>query len=326
MRMIGKMSGFFCAYLALSNGALRSEKLITIDGSSTVEPLSSAISELYGEAETARTKKAFRPPVVGTSGTGGGFKKFISGQIDIVGASRPVLDEEKAKLKEAKIEYLELKVGLDGLAVVVKKGSPIKELSLAELKTLWEPESKIKKWSDLRGKGHALGAFPDKTAKLYGPGPDSGTFDFFTERVLNTKKKARTDYVSSEDDNTLVTGISREESALGYFGFAYYKQHEKALSLVGITDEKTKKTIVPSEDNIKSGEYPLSRPLFIYVNLASLKEEPVQRFTQFYLDKINSVIKDVGYFEIKPEESKQQKEALASAIAKLNGKVKVGKK
>ena len=259
---------------------------ISVDGSSTVAPITSAVVEEFN--------KKF-PSVqipVGTSGTGGGFKKFGSGQLDISDASRPIKEKEAAAAKAKGMDFIELPVAYDGLSVVVNpKNTWAKSLTVAELKAIWENGSKINNWSQVR-KG-----FPSKPLKLYGPGTSSGTFDYFVEEIIGKEGKSRADYTASEDDNTLVEGVSRDEGALGYFGFAYYEENMDKLGLVGIDDGKG--AVMPSQETILSGKYaPLSRPLFIYVSSKAATRPEIQEFVKFYLANAKELSKDVGYVPI----------------------------
>nr|AUN36278.1 phosphate ABC transporter periplasmic phosphate-binding protein PstS [uncultured bacterium] len=262
------------------------EGKISVDGSSTVAPITSAIVEKF----TADNQGVQIP--VGTSGTGGGFKKFGSGQLDISDASRPIKDKEAAAAKAKGVDFIELPIAYDGLSVVVNpKNTWAKSLTVAELKAIWQNGSKINNWSQVR-KG-----FPSKPLKLYGPGTASGTFDYFVEEIIGKEGKSRSDYTASEDDNTLVEGVSRDEGALGYFGFAYYEENAAKLGLVGIDDGKG--AVLPSSETILSGDYkPLSRPLFIYVSSKAADRPEIQAFVKFYLANAKELTKEVGYVPV----------------------------
>jgi len=273
---------------AASDGGVR------VDGSSTVEPISAACAEEFGKANPNT-----RPPTVGMSGTGGGFKKFYAGEVDITGASRPISPEEDAECKKNGIDYIELPVAYDALAVVVNpKNTWVNHLTVAELKKIWEPaaEGKITSWAQVRA------GFPDKPLKLYGAGTDSGTFDYFTKAVTGEEKASRGDYTPSEDDNLLVQGVAGDEGALGYFGLAYYDQNKDRLKIVPIDDENPDNgagPILPGADTVHNGTYqPLARPLFIYVNKQSLERESVKQFVQFYLENAASLAPRVGYIAL----------------------------
>jgi phosphate transport system substrate-binding protein len=259
---------------------------IRLDGSSTVFPISEAVAEEYGA-----TEKSVRV-TVGTSGTGGGFKKFCAGEIDINDASRKINPSEALACKGKKIEYIELAIAQDALTVVVHPSSAFtNKITIAELKKIWEPGSQIKKWSDVNP------AWPSENIHLYGPGPDSGTFDFFTEVVVGKAKASRTDFMASEDDNVLLKGVSATRNSLGYFGLGYYlanKTKVKALAIDG-----GKGPVNPSDATIESGAYILSRPLFIYVNTASAVKPQIKSFVNFYLNNAKNLSHEAGFKPLK---------------------------
>jgi phosphate transport system substrate-binding protein len=276
---------------------------VEIDGSSTVFPISEAIAEEFGtESGDVRVR-------VGQSGTGGGFEKFCAGTLDIADASRPIDDDEKAACEDENIDYLELKVAIDGLSVVVNASNDFAEcLTTDELKEIWEPDSTVKTWRDINPE------WPSDEIKLYGPGADSGTFDYFTEEINGEQGASRSDYQQSEDDNVLVQGVSGDTNALGYFGYAYYKPNTEKLKALGVDGGEG--CIDPTDETIKDGTYvPLSRPLYIYVTTEALEREEVQAFTSFYLDNVNAVLTDVGYIEVPAEDLEASKQALDEAIA-----------
>ena len=256
---------------------------ITADGSSTVFPITEAIGEEFKKANPGVQV------VVGTSGTGGGFKKFCNDETDISDASRKIKDSEKAECAKRSIEYVELQVANDGLAVVVNKDNTFaKCLTTAELKKIWAPKSTVKNWKGVRA------GFPERALSLYGPGTDSGTFDYFTDEINGEEGASRTDYTASEDDNTLVQGVAGQKGALGYFGFAYYSENSDKLNLVGV--DSGSGCTLPSDETVKANTYkPLSRPLFIYVKKAAITKPEVKAFVDFYLSMVNSLITDVGY-------------------------------
>ncbi|MEN3044081.1 MAG: PstS family phosphate ABC transporter substrate-binding protein [Candidatus Hydrothermales bacterium] len=276
--------------LALIKGILLSEKMIYIDGSSTVFPITEAVAE-----EFQKVHKDIKV-VVGISGTGGGFKKFLRNEIDINNASRPIKEVEIENAQKNQIEFIEIPIAYDGLTVVVHPSNTwCNELKVSELKKLWEPEAqdKVKKWSQVRND------FPDKDINLYGPGVDSGTYDYFTEAIVGKEGSSRGDFVASEDDNVLVQGVSSDPLALGYFGFAYYEENKDKLKAVKIDPEDGRGPIAPTIENIMTGKYfPLSRPLFIYVNVNSLKKEEVKKFLEFYLKNAKKIVKEVGYIPL----------------------------
>src|SRR4030043_420143 len=249
-------------------------KTIKIDGSSTVYPITEAVAE-----EFQKMKKGAVKVTVGISGTGGGFKKFSRGEIDISDASRPIVKKEMDACKEAGIEYIELPVAYDGLAVMVNpKNNWVTSMTVADLKKIWEPaaERKITKWN------HVNPAWPDVPLKLYGPGVDSGTFDYFTEAIVGKSRSSRGDFTASEDDNVLVQGIASDRGGLGFFGYAYYAENPDKLKLVGI--DAGKGAVLPSLQTVMDGTYaPLSRPIFIYFNKKSMERPEVKEFVEFYL-------------------------------------------
>lgn len=256
---------------------------IKVDGSSTVGPITMAVAEQFnGSAPNVKV-------AVGISGTGGGFKKFGAGQLDISDASRPIKDKEAAAAKAKGIDFIELPVAYDGIAVVVNpKNTWAKSLKVDELKKIWAQDSKINNWSQVRA------GFPNKPLKLYGPGTASGTYDYFNEEILGKEKKSRSDYQASEDDNTLVQGVSKDEGALGYFGFAYFEENADKLKLVGVDDGKG--AVEPSQDTILTGKYkPLSRPLFIYIARKAADRAEVKAFVDYYLANAKDLVKQVGY-------------------------------
>ncbi|MFN4208899.1 MAG: PstS family phosphate ABC transporter substrate-binding protein [Agrobacterium albertimagni] len=267
--------------------SVHAETLIKIDGSSTVYPVTEAVAEEFQKAKKGAVKVT-----VGISGTGGGFKKFCRGETDISDASRPILKQEMEACRNAGIKYIELPVAFDALTVVVHpKNDWIKQMTVAELKTMWEPaaQGKISKWNQVNP------AWPDKPLKLYGAGSDSGTFDYFTEAIVGKAKSSRGDYTASEDDNVLVQGVSRDPNAIGYFGFAYYEENHDKLKAVPIVNPKGK-AVAPSVEAVMAGEYePLSRPIFIYVNAKSAEKPEVKEFVEFYLKNGKQLVKEVKY-------------------------------
>ena len=275
---------FAAGMAAVPAPAPAQQAIIKIDGSSTVFPITEAVAEEFQRATRTRV-------TVGISGTGGGFKKFCREETDISDASRPILDSEIEACKKAGIQFIELPVAYDAITVMVNpKNTWIKTLTVAELKKMWQPESQgtVTKWNQVNP------AWPDAPLKLYGPGADSGTFDYFTEATVGKAKSSRGDYTASEDDNVLVQGIANDKNALGYFGFAYYKENKNRLKAVAI--EGGKGPVFPSEDTIENGTYaPLSRPVFIYVNKKAYTRPEVKAFVEFYLTKGPALVKQVGY-------------------------------
>ena len=273
---------------------------VRVDGSSTVLPISEAVAEEF------RTVAPNVRVTVASSGTGGGFKKFMAGETDINDASRKVKAEEVELGKTANIEYIELAVAYDGLSVVVNKSLDfVDHLSVEELKKIWSPESKINNWKEVRA------GFPDRPLHLFGPGTDSGTFDYFTEVVNGKSGASRADYTASEDDNILVQGVAGDEGGLGFFGFAYYEASADKLKLVPIDGGKG--PVAPNTASISDGSYsPLSRPLFIYVSKAAAKRPEVRAFVDFYIKTAPSIAKDVGYIAMPAEKYEEGKTAFAA--------------
>ncbi|MFN3683953.1 MAG: PstS family phosphate ABC transporter substrate-binding protein [Fimbriimonadaceae bacterium] len=262
---------------------------VNVDGSSTVFPISQALAEEFMNVTPGVNV------TVAESGTGGGFKKFGRGEIDITGASRPIEPSEDEVCKKNGVEYIELPIAFDGLTVVVNpKNNWADSLTVAELKRIWEPGSKIDNWSQVRA------GFPDKPLKLYGPGTDSGTFDYFCEAITGGKGKSRSDYTASEDDNVLVQGVAGDEGALGYFGIAYYEENKDKIRALKIDGGDG--PVEPSPETVRSGLYkPLSRPLFLYVNAKSLEKPQVKAFVDFCLDHAEKLVSQVGYVPLPAE-------------------------
>ncbi len=269
------------------------EPVIKVDGSSTVYPITEAAGE-----EFQKVKKGKVRVTIGISGTGGGFKKFCRGETDISNASRPIMKTEMEVCKKNGIKYIELPVAYDGLAVMVNpKNTWVDKLTVDELRKIWEPASqgKVTKWAQIRQ------GWPDAPLKLFGPGVDSGTFDYFTEAIVGKPKASRGDYTSSEDDNVLVQGIAGDKYSLGYFGLAYYEENRDKLRLVPIVNPKTGKPVLPSTETVMDGSYqPLSRPIFIYVNLKSLERAEVKEFVEFYLKNAPQLVREVKYIPLPP--------------------------
>jgi len=270
------------------------KKIIKIDGSSTVYPITEAVAEEFQiEKKTKVT--------VGISGTGGGFKKFCRGETDIQNASRPILKKEMEACKEAGVQFIELPVAYDGLTVVINKNNDfVKSLSVEELKKIWEPaaQGKIKSWKQVNA------TFPDTPLKLFGAGSDSGTFDYFTEAIVGKAKSSRGDFTASEDDNVLVQGVNSDKGGLGYFGFAYFEENQDKLRAVPIVAKKGAPAVSPSFETVKNGTYqPLSRPIFIYVNATAAAFKPeVKAFIDFYLQNAPTLVKEVKYIPLPANE------------------------
>lgn len=270
------------------------DKVIKIDGSSTVYPITEAVAEEFQAAKKIKV-------TVGISGTGGGFKKFCRGETDISQASRPILKKEMDACKEAGIQYIELPVAYDGLTVVVNKNNDfIKSISVDELKKMWEPaaQGKIKTWNQVNP------AWPNTALKLFGAGSDSGTFDYFTEAIVGKAKSSRGDYTASEDDNVVVQGVASDKGSLGYFGFAYFEENQDKLKAIPIVAKKGAPAVMPSIEAVKNGTYqPLSRPLFIYVNATAGAFKPeVKAFIDFYLANAPQLVTEVKYIPLPANE------------------------
>jgi phosphate transport system substrate-binding protein len=271
------------------SGSGTSGTTIRIDGSSTVYPISAMMMEMFREGHSASRV------VVGYSGTGGGMKKFIAGEIDICDASRKIKDSEVEACQDAGVEFIELEVAYDGLAIVVsKENSWCDCLTTDQLKKLWQPEDPAQNWSDLDS------SWPTEKIVLYGPGVDSGTFDYFTEVIMGEAKRSRSDYSPSENDNVLVTGVSSNRFALGYFGFFYYEENKEKLKLLGV--DSGNGCMQPTMETVSQNTYkPLSRPLYIYVRKSSLKDAAVAEFVSYYLENAAEAAGQVGYVPVKPE-------------------------
>jgi phosphate transport system substrate-binding protein len=270
---------------ALGTAPASADSLIKVDGSSTVFPITEAVAEEFQKANKGMKV------TVGVSGTGGGFKKFCRGETDISDASRPIKKKEMDACKEAGIQYIEIPVAYDALTVVINpQNTWAEKLTVAELKKIWEPEAQGKtlKWSEVNPK------WPDAKLTLFGPGADSGTFDYFTEAVNGKEKASRGDFTASEDDNVLVQGVSRDKNALGYFGYAYYAENQDKLKAVAIHNGKD--YVMPSAQSVEDGSYqPLARPIFIYVSLKSADKPEVKQFVEFYLKNAPKLVKEVKY-------------------------------
>ena len=275
------------AAFAAAAPAFAQQQVVKVDGSSTVFPITEAVAEEFQKAKKQQVKVT-----VGISGTGGGFKKFCRGETDISDASRPILKAEMAECKKANIEYYELPVAFDALTVVINpKNGFIKQLTVAEMKKMWEPgaQGKVTRWNQVNPQ------WPDQPMKLFGPGADSGTFDYFTEAVVGKAKSSRGDFTASEDDNVLVQGVSRDVNGLGYFGFSYYVENKDKLKAVPIVNDKGQ-PVTPSMEAVEKGTYnPLSRPIFIYVNAKSLGRPEVREFVEYYMKNGADLTREVKY-------------------------------
>jgi phosphate transport system substrate-binding protein len=261
---------------------------IKIDGSSTVFPISEALAEEFQIQKRGKVRVT-----VGVSGSGGGFKKFCRGETDMANASRPISAEEMENCRKAGIKYIEMPIAFDALTVVINPANNwVKDntLTIADLKKMWEPaaQGRISTWKQVRSE------WPAEKLMLFGPGADSGTFDYFTEAVMGKSKASRGDFTASEDDNTLVQGVETNKSALGYFGFAYYAAHKDKLRAVAIDGGKG--PVLPSIENVINGTYnPLSRPLFVYIKEASMDRPEIREFVEFMMTQGSALVSEVGY-------------------------------
>jgi phosphate transport system substrate-binding protein len=282
----------FAVSTAISVLPAAQAQIVQIDGSSTVFPITEAVAEEFQKSKKGKVKVT-----VGISGTGGGFKKFCRAETDISNASRPILKQEMEACKKAGVEYYELPVAYDALTVMVNpKNDWAPSMTVAELKKIWEPaaQGKMTQWNQVRSN------WPSAPLKLFGPGADSGTFDYFTEAIVGKAKSSRGDFTASEDDNVLVQGIANDRNALGYFGFAYYLENQKKLKAVAI--DSGKGPVTPSAKTVEDGSYqPLSRPIFIYVSKKAMDKPEVKEFVEFYLKNGPKLVKEVKYVALPPK-------------------------
>ena len=297
-----KLITYSIVLLTVSSLAKSSPKTLTgtirIDGSSTVFPITEAVAEEY---------RSVRPKVrvnIGVSGTGGGFKKFAVGETDINNASRKIKNKESARSHENGIKFMEIPVAFDGLTVVVNNGNTwARDLTVAELKKIWDKDSSVRTWADIRE------GWPARAIKLYGPGTDSGTFDYFTEAINGESGRSRSEYTKSEDDNVLVKGVAGDVDSMGYFGYAYYKENIDKLQSVKIDG------VAPTEETINNGTYrPLSRAVFIYVSDRAYSKAHTADFVKFYLKTAAELVSEVGYV---PMPAQKYRESLAKLDALL---------
>lgn len=283
------------AMIAFLGACQRNENLIIIDGSSTVYPISEAVAEEFLKLEDGATI------AIGESGTGGGFKKFSRGEIQIANASRPITESEIEACLANNYPFIELPVAYDGLAVVVHPDNDwVDSITVDELKRIWEPSAQgtITHWNQIRPE------WPDREIRLYGAGVSSGTYDYFTEAIVGTKRSSRGDFTASEDDNVLVQGVSQDVLALGYFGLAYYEENKsklKALAIDDLNDDNGRGAIKPSFENVNNASYqPLTRPEFIYVS-ANAINPMIENFIRFYLTESAELVREVGYVPLSKE-------------------------
>jgi phosphate transport system substrate-binding protein len=271
---------------------------IAIDGSSTVFPLVEAAAEAF-----SREARGAARVTVGESGTGGGFRKFCRGEVQITNASRPISTGEMRACAEAEIAYVEIPIAFDGISIVVHPSNPLSNITMDELHAIWRPEAErtITRWDQVNA------SWPASELQLFGPGTASGTFDFFTEAVNGEGGAARTDFTPSEDDNVVVQGVVGNAGALGYFGYAYYEQNQQRLKALAVNG------VMPSPETIESGDYPLSRPMFIYVSAEALRRPQVRRFMQFFLQRAPELAPRVGYVPLPATAYDAYRERLANA-------------
>lgn len=267
-----------------------SGETIQVDGSSTVFPLSEAAAEAFGASATGAARVT-----VGESGTGGGFRKFCRGETQVQGASRPITTEEMEACAAAGISYVEVPIAFDGISVVVHPSNPLTSISMADLRRMWEPaaQGSLNNWRQIVASG------PDTQLQLFGPGTASGTFDYFTQAVVGTEGSSRTDFTPSEDDNVIVQGVANNPGALGYFGFAYYEQNASRLKALAL--DAGAGPIAPTAESIAAGQYPLSRPLFVYFNAEALRQVQVRRFAEYFIANAPQLATQVGYVPLPAE-------------------------
>ena len=292
------LSMVLAAAVGCGGGEMQSESpVITLDGSSTVFPIAEAVAEEFQFVmPDARV-------TVGISGTGGGFEKLCTGETDISNASRPIKEVEIAACAEAGVEFIELPIAYDGIAVVTNpKNDWVNALTVDELKRIWEPDAQgtLVRWNQVKSE------WPDEELHLFGPGADSGTFDYFTEIIVGESGASRGDFTSSEDDNVIVQGVSTDELALGFFGLAYYEENRDRLKIIGVNDENDDNgvgAITASAEVVRDGTYqPLSRPIFIYVSTAALNRPNTEAFIEFFLSDSVGLIREVGYVPLSDAE------------------------
>src|SRR5829696_10474610 len=281
-----------------SGGSLSGD--IRVDGSSTVGPLSEAIAEQFN-AENPDVKVT-----VGTSGTGGGFEKFCAGETDISDASRPIEPDETKACQAKGIAYQEIQVANDALTVVANPDNPVECVTTDQLKSVWEPKSTLKNWTDIQGLQPSF----DADLALYSPGTDSGTFDFFTDKINGEEGSQRTADVNDigEDDNATVTGVSGADGGMGYFGFSYYQENQDKVKAMQI--DSGNGCVAPAAETAQDGSYYLSRPLFVYPSATALDNETVDAFLQFYLDNINAVAEQIGFIPMTAEQAQASQQKL----------------
>ena len=278
---------------------------IKVDGSSTVYPISEAVAEAFREEQPGIRV------TVGQSGTGGGMKKFTAGEIDICDASREIKESEATALRQAGVGFTEFSVALDGIAIIVHPENDwVISLTVDQLSAIWRPDEPVRKWNEIDPE------WPDKEITLWGPGADSGTFDYFTRVIVGEEKRCRHDFSASEDDNVLVTGVSEDLHSLGYFGFAYYAENRERLKIVPIASDEND-AVAPSVETIRSNDYkPLSRPLFLYVRDSTLDRPDGAEFVKFFLENAGTLAGEVGYVAVTDETDAENQSKLEAALAR----------
>lgn len=298
------VAGTLAVTMAACGGSNGVSGTVTTDGSSTVGPLTAVAAERYAEEESSVKVS------VGTHGTGGGFEKFCNGEIDIANASRPIKDTEIAACQAGGVEYAALQVANDALTVVVNaKNSFVDCLTVDQLRRIWDADSTAATWRDVDP------SFPDTPLKRFGPGTDSGTFDYFTTAINGEEGRSTTNYTPNEDDNVLVQGVASETGAIGYFGYTYYEENTDKLKAVPI--DAGAGCVAPSKKTAQDGSYqPLSRPLFVYVSQDALGRDEVRNFVEYYIDDIDTIVDEAGFVPL----TKAQQDELAAAYAQLSSK------
>jgi phosphate transport system substrate-binding protein len=318
VRTFKVLSAVAATAAALGLPAAATAQVVKVDGSSTVYPITEAVAEEY-----QKMKKGAVKVTVGISGTGGGFKKFCRGETDVSNASRPITKKEMEDCKQAGITYLEMPIAYDALTVVVNpKNTWAKSMTVAELKKMWEPaaQGKVTRWNQINP------AWPDAPMKLFGAGADSGTFEYFTEAIVGKSKASRGDFTASEDDNVLVTGVSRDLNGVGYFGYAYFEANRDKLAAVSIAADG-KPAVAPSGQSVENGSYqPLSRPIFIYINAKSASKPEVKEFIEYFNKNATTLVKEVKYVPLPAKAYTYNVETLGKMRlgTKFGGENKVG--
>ena len=284
---------FFSGFWISTAGMTHAQSMVKIDGSSTVYPITQAVADQFQEV-----KKGTMQVAVAVSGSGGGFRKFCRGEIDIVNASRPILKNEMKECKNTGVQYVEIPVAFDALTVAIHPGNTwSRAMTVAQLKRIWEPaaEGKITHWNQIDS------AWPTEAIKLFGPARDSGTYDYFTEAVIGKTKSSRADFTRSEDDTGLVRAVAGDKNGLGFLGFAYYIENQDKVTAVAIDNGNGQGAVLPSVETVEDGSYqPLSRPMFIYVSLKAAEKPEVKEFVEFYLKNALLLVKETHFFPLPP--------------------------